>query len=238
MIKKFSYRQLSFTSLSFLCAICSISCAAKDNPFSTTITNHFNGFYLGSQIGYDDLHIDYLPPDYASNSIEIFNSGRGLNLGIALGTGASVNKFYLGIESFGNISRANAAPYAYYDGHGNRSVTGHSLIGTTGIDLIPGLIQNENAILYGRIGYGKSFITQVRENSINNELTVDFNDEKNKHAVGLHTGVGVQVRLSDLLDLRAEQTHLNFRAIDDPDSDAQLRPSMNTFNLALIWHVN
>lgn len=235
MIKKISFAILSLMTLSTT----TNAFAGTASPFTNTTTNHFNGFYLGSQIGYDDLHIHSTTtyPDLQSSSLHIFDSGRGVNLGLSLGTGTNINKFYFGVESFGNISTANAAPYGYDDAMGNSSVSGHSLVGTAGIDFIPGLILNDNAMLYARIGYGRSSINAVNESVVNHNYDVNFS-ENHTEATGLHTGIGVQVRLSNAIDLRAEHTHLNFGEVDDPISLSKLDPSMNTFNLALIWHVS
>ncbi len=98
-----------------------------------------------------------------------------------------------------------------------------------GVSLLPGIKLNDQSLLYGRIGYVRTYLKSVEKGVISGSAT--DTDWEN----GADLGIGLETLLMGNFSLRAEYNHIFYNAFTTPLS-TRISPANNQFVLGLIYH--
>lgn len=183
--------------------------------------------YVGVSGGYDAYRIrdSFSVTDITSiaRSGNPVLSANGWNGGLFVGYGRYFGWFYIAGEIFANYTGAQTStsfgPY-------NNSI---SLRTSWGGSLLPGIKLNDQALLYARIGFVRTFLQSTEKGVLGGNST-DTNWEN-----GGEVGIGLETLLIGNLSLRAEYNHIFYTAYTTPFS-TRLSPSNNQFLLGLNYH--
>jgi opacity protein-like surface antigen len=140
-----------------------------------------------------------------NNNADNGSSYRGISPKITVGYGDYVSpSYYLAGELFGIFGNVKIS-----DNHEEFSVKTSRGFGAS---FVPGVMINESTELYARIGL----------------ISTTFTDP-DKNATGGQLGVGLQTRLTETWDIRAEYTYTAYRDVGDIHS-----PQSDTFGIGFI----
>lgn len=132
--------------------------------------------------------------------------GRNPNFNIFGGYGAMINQsIYLGGEAFVGKATGEIDNFSTLS---NRYIYGASFI--------PGLMLSEHTMIYARAG-------------LDNASYDVFGDDET--ITGVQAGLGMQVGLTQNLDLRGEYVYSNYNAFKGND----VKPTNDQFNLGLVY---
>lgn len=173
---------------------------------------HFTGFYVGGQLGYGSGKSEWSSKDIRAGANVNHKSDvgtRGVLGGLHVGFGKEFgNKFYLGLEAFGNLSKTEGK---------TRSQDGDASLRTKatrkhefGAALRPGFVCG-NALLYVKAGIS-SAKWQYRTNyAVTGVPAAAHNGNTSKHRIGFVPGLGVSFMASDHIMVGVEATHTMYK---------------------------
>ena len=134
---------------------------------------------------------------------------RGMPLTLSAGYGGLLSQnLYLGGEVFGRLGTANL------DNNGLKSSYGY------GISVLPGLMLGERAMTFLRVGWVRSHFTPEGTTS-------------NRDVDGAQLGVGMQLGLTQNVDLRGEYTFSDYQSFGSIRN-----PKQDQYNLGLIFKLD
>jgi outer membrane immunogenic protein len=188
-----------------------------------------DGFYLGAQGGYDSYRVRETLSTPGSSSItgtSVLNT-TGWVGGLFLGYGQYINRFYLGIEGFGNASNSQQA----------NSTT--DLLGTYysqfqvnssyGLALLPGVSINDTTLGYLRLGYNWANL------KLKETVTGSNGVSKSNTSNGFNLGLGIETLIVDNWSVRTEYSHTYYNSFNT-SYGTSVNPSDNQFMLGVLYH--
>jgi len=183
--------------------------------------------YVGVGAGYDAYRIrqsfDILDSAAVTRSGNPVLSANGFQGSIFAGYGRYFGWFYIAGELLANYTEAQTH---FSTGPYNTNI---SLRTSYGASLLPGIRLGDQSLLYGRLGYIRTYLKSVEGGTTAGNAT-DSNWEN-----GADLGVGVETLLIGNLSLRAEYNHIFYNAFTTPLS-TRISPSNNQFVLGLVYH--
>lgn len=187
-----------------------------------------DGLYIGLGLGYDTYRAKQNIavadiggyPDNGRTTI----SSPGVLGDILLGYGRYFDFIYVAGEIFGTYSGANSS-FAF-----NHYNSKFSASGSYGFSLIPGLPINNLALIYGRIGYTRTYF-KVKEfqQGVFDYTATDWGN-------GLNLGVGIEVAARGNFSVRGEYNYITYQAFSTKLNTNTLSPADNQFILAVLYH--
>lgn len=192
-----------------------------------------DGLYIGIGAGHDIYKIRESTESLSSIGVLLWNPAliaRGALGSMMLGYGRHFNWFYFGGEIFAEITGAMTDfTTLTTNGSYRAKIVWNS---TYGVGLMPGIYFNRSSIIYGRIGYVRSFV-KVHERSSVGAINTRY--KKSFWENGLHYGFGLETLLINKLSLRGEYTFTAYNALTS-ELNNRFTPADNQFVLSLIYH--
>jgi opacity protein-like surface antigen len=187
------------------------------------------GFYLGTQAGYDALHVR-AEGQRGGGTRRAEYGDRGSEAGVFAGYGLDLGRWYLGMELEGDTSWADL--YHSEGRSGGRTLNvkrkqGYGLTARLGYTVPNGVL------LYGRGGAVRSkFETSY---AVNNQPANAVDETSTQ--TGIRYGLGADIPATERLFVRLDYSYTDF---DTYKADAvteveKLEPSENLFRLGLGW---
>ncbi len=191
----------------------------------------FCGLYAGASVGgtflsghNNTIDTNYVAPN-AGGTEYVYKSAFRKNSAIGtlfLGYGnAWDNCFYLGTEVFVDFSKrkANTSGFANNLQPFQNTLTFKNTLEVKsfgyGIDLRPGFMLSEDAMLYARVGVGMNKLLPTYSETKFGTPTVFIDaNKKAKHKASLRLGVGIEQRIFDNLTLRADYTFTQHKKVN------------------------
>mgnify|MGYP003634016994 CR=1 FL=1 len=195
-------------------------------PESTQPAHDFSGVYAGVQFGHGSLISQNFGFRTGGTPIDIPRSSEGPILGLAVGAGFMVQKFYIGGEMEADIS--NIDWNIERDPSGRVFSTEHEYSFGSGARL--GYQISNSALFYGRLGV-------VRTKFDTKFSTQNISVREKNWETGMRFGGGVELGLSSATRLRFDYTHTDYGKFDvEADSSVDsFDNSENIFRIAMLF---
>lgn len=195
-------------------------------PESTQPPHDFSGAYVGVQFGHGSLISQNFGFRSGGTPIDISRSSEGPILGLAVGAGFMVQKFYIGAEMEADIS--NIDWNIERDPSGRIFSTEHEYSFGSGARL--GYQISNSALFYGRLGV-------VRTKFDTKFSTRNVSVRERNWETGIRFGGGVELGLSSGTRLRLDYTHTDYGKFDveADDSVDSFDNSENIFRIAMLF---
>lgn len=202
-----------------------------------------SGPYLGVAAGYDAYQIKediLIAGDTSFVSLNPEVSTNGFVGGGIAGYGQYFNQLhgaYLGIEIFGNISRASAGSELsakLASSTGTNSIKSRLNVNSNyGASLLPGFKLSPATLLYLRVGYNWAVVNSEEYLVAENGLSLDEGKTNTVH--GLNYGLGVELATgNESLTVRTEYTHSNNSSFNV--GNLKISPENNQYMFGVIYH--
>ncbi len=167
------------------------------------VGHRFDGFYAGAQGGYGTLGSENVGPRAAPSILTADRAGHGTTGGGFVGYGARLANFYVGLEAEVEAADANWD----IDRDTTRRVYTVDKQWSIGASARAGLIVNDSALVYGRVGANR---TRFDTRYIFAGATFDQSDS----VTGLRVGGGIEVAATDHVFVRMDYTYTDYEAFD------------------------
>lgn len=183
--------------------------------------HHVGSFYAGVDISRDRGHYEYTDTDVAA-------SGEGIDGGLFVGYGMTfMDRYYLGLEGFGDISSNDAKLSSTLKFEQNWSA---------GVSLMPGIKVTDSTLLFARVGW------------INSEFKLKDDtgvlDSKERNLNGIQAGLGMEVMCTQNIGLRGEWDWSHYEkyktSVAGTGVEAGLfdHPTVDQFKFGIDYHFN
>jgi outer membrane immunogenic protein len=196
----------------------------------------YDGFYLGAQLGYDSWNVKYNSGTNYTGAAATTNptlNATGVSGGVLFGYGRGIGQtLYLGIEAFYNGSSA-ATSYTTNVTVGPATLNRkYSVGGSFGIDALPGVKLNDQALLYLRLGWTRANLKGQETATV---AGVTSNASNMLWQNGWTYGTGIEARVYENWSLRGEYNYTAFSSFKDTFG-SRFSPANNQVMMALIYH--
>ncbi len=186
-----------------------------------------DGIYAGAGLGYDAYRIKQnLSVMDVTGVLDQSNSNlsaKGTVGNLFLGYGQYYDWFYIAGEIFGNYSDADTSfsQLSYQSDFDVRTSYGASIL--------PGIRLSQAALVYGRIGYTRSYFS-AKEN-MPGAFQLNTTDWGN----GIHYGIGIEAALYRNWSLRGDYTYTYYGSFSS-SIGTSFQPVNNQFMLSVLYH--
>lgn len=204
--------------------------------FPSGVRSLHDGFYMGLQVGYDSYKMRS-NIDTVINGVSQFQQNTELNaVGLSytlLGGFGKVfdDPLYLGFEFFYNDSQANITQnIGYFQGQNGIYNIKSVILGTYGVNIMPGIKLGERTLLFLKGGY-----TRLDAKTYETSAVLGVNNAQSNGANGIDYGLGLEVAIYKIWSLRGEYTHVNFEHFTT-QVGTQITPSNNQFMFGVVFH--
>lgn len=167
---------------------------------SSYAESQFDGFYLGAQVGAEQLNSDNTGPRAGGTRKEDDIGGLGVSGGPFLGYGKTFNRFYFGAELEADFSSSD--PSSSRKPGGRRfSINKEHSFGASGR---LGYVLDDNVLLYGRGG----FVQTRFDTSLTTDIGATFGQANTE--TGSRFGVGAEIAATPNTFVRLDYTYTNY----------------------------
>lgn len=209
-------------------------------PYNAPCRNNglHDGIYVGLQGGYDTYRFRSVinTTDGLGNTI---SSNPALNVGgivggVFFGAGRYFDCFYLAAEAIANASNAitSYTTNFKYSGFTDNYYTQIRVRPSYGIAVLPGFRMNDNALLYGRLGWTVASI-RTYENFSTVGVTTTI-ASRNLYRSGGTLGLGIESALVDDFSIRAEYSYTRYATLTSV-LGTKFYPSDNQVMLGVLY---
>jgi len=190
-----------------------------------------SGPYLGANAGIINNNINLKISDAEENSVEDLTLGvRGSHATLNFGYGYAVNNlFYLGLEAFASVHSVKLEK-----GEPSASSLKFEYKRAYGINIKPGVIIQDNALVYLLAGYSRGkFDLNIADYSEGQKDEINLSKELD----GLNLGIGTQIKLADHWSLNLQYAFTNYKKfkIEHATADLGLTPKIHTTSLGISY---
>jgi len=197
-----------------------------------------DGFYLGAQLGYDSYRARESVS--AVSGVNQINANpaitaAGFEGGLFAGYGAYFDRFYLGAELSGDISKADAS---YHATATTAAVTANynsrfKVKNNYGLSVIPGVKLSDTSLFYVRLGYDRANIQTSESYSATGGSAVSSTQTQWKN--GFKYGLGMESLVSENVSVRGEFNHVNYNSFNTR-LGTRVSPANNQMTIGLSYH--
>jgi hypothetical protein len=167
---------------------------------STFAESQFDGFYLGAQVGAEQLNSDDTGPRASGTRKEDDIGGLGASGGPFFGYGKTFSKFYVGAELEADFSSSD--PSSSRKPGGRRfSISKEHSFGASGR---LGYVLDDNVLLYGRGG----FVQTRFDTSLSTDTGATFDSDNAE--ISSRFGVGAEIAATPNTFVRLDYTYTNY----------------------------
>jgi hypothetical protein len=162
--------------------------------------SQFDGFYLGAQVGAEQLNSDNTGPRATGTRKEDDIGGLGVSGGPFFGYGKTFSKFYVGAELEADFSSTDPSSSKKPGGR-KFSINKEYSFGASGR---LGYVLDDNVLLYGRGG----FVQSRFDTSLTTDIGATFGQPESE--IGARFGVGAEIAATPNTFVRLDYTYTNY----------------------------